>query len=256
MATSLLIAACGSSQGKPNAEGLDQELVDLVAPISGESIRNSRELSDEISRRSYEVNNECLDDKFGKQNWPDFQPDRTRWFDFPDVDELREYGFHPPGPIERDDHESGDPTPTGKAWDDAVEACQEQIAKSDPGRKAFELRNEWGSEVVAAARSRDEEVNLWKQAADCLVDLGYPRSAVGDEDAFLAWVTGEEIRLHKTMSESEVNKHQRKTAGDYVDCAEHVWKARTKFLSAKRDNWLASRVDQLRSLSEQIRSAP
>lgn len=236
---------------------LDQEVVDLVAPVSGQSIRSTRQLADELYRRAYERINECLNEEYGVQEWPEFRPDHGRFFDFPDAQELREYGFRPPDPTGPETQDPADdvnsPAPTGKAWEDAAEKCSLR-QNDDIVSDVRALQNDWLSEALVSSRTRPEESALWRKASECLVDLGYPPTDVVDEEEFLGSVTRAEAELAKTDGQAAADQLQHEMATDYVECAEPVWSARSKDLAARRDKWLSKNLDALNSLTTRIRS--
>src|SRR5690349_20186101 len=95
IATVVALLAVGCTRESPrseDAEAIDPTLLELVAPVSGDSIRVSERLRTQLARTAYNSTKRCLE-RHGHLDLPSFVPDRTRFFSFPDAKDLREHGF-------------------------------------------------------------------------------------------------------------------------------------------------------------------
>jgi hypothetical protein len=225
----------------------DEVVLDLVAPVSYVSRRNAADLELAIARRQYEQTTACVEAQLGFES-PAFQADHTRFFAFPDPDELRAEGFHHPSEASVEQ-----PISTPEGFDDAVTACYERYVQ-ESGFDSLQdgLSAAWAP-VQVAALERPEEGIEWQLAAECLRDRGYADEELESEMLFLG--IGDRIGQDASLSDAEKEARDVQLGNDYVDCADNVWAARAAHLLEQRTAWAMSHAGELEALTEQLRTA-
>jgi hypothetical protein len=245
----LLAVGCTRDHQPTTGSGpIDPAVLELVAPVGGESLRASARLDEQIARATWTAQQRCLEGR-GFHDLPKLQYARGRFFDFPDAQDLRAHAFHSsvdPGPTEDD----GDGPARGAAFERDLRACAEDANGEDSLNGARRrLMGSW-MEVFLQIKNRPEEAELWRASAECLAARGYARAGLDTEASFLGSVDGL-VRAATELAEQQ--RRERKAANDYVDCVEPVWTARTKAAKAARERWVEQHDEELRALSRQLR---
>jgi hypothetical protein len=241
-------AGCARHDTPAAAREIDPTVLELVAPVSGESLRANAQLEERLVRARDAAHKQCLE-TMGYRDLPALQLSRGRFFDFPDPKDLRAHAFHhyvDPDPSESEASSVDD----RQLSEDAIR-CQEEV---DPTLTWWthwrDLSGDWLQQFTKI-KARSEEQHLWEQAADCLVDRGYPRDDLDREEGFFA---AEKDFVEAGATTAERARRERKAANDYVDCVEPVWSARTRAAKRLREQWVEEHDEELRALSEQLRA--